>query len=194
MAILAIVESYFENYINIIFEFIITFIISVIIVTLFLSYQIYYSMDKYNSLKFPSRRITKYQKIYQTFNLNFNSIFNYIEKWFEILKWLALTGAITFVAEKTQDSILLFVMTTTYLCLGIYFIGKLIKTTYSCMKSPALTDDLVYGELSRWGVFFRVIRLAVPIGIIVVILTIIGLIGISGLYALMHDVALEMHI
>ena len=57
------------------------------------------------------------------YSLNkFNSefVFSLVQNWFEILKWLMITGAITLVAEKTQNGILRLLMNLTYIFLYIY--------------------------------------------------------------------------
>ena len=53
--------------------------------------------------------------------ISWNFIFDFVKCLFELLKWLIITGAITIVAERTQDRIVLYIMYLTYFSLYIYY-------------------------------------------------------------------------
>ena len=62
--------------------------------------------------------------------INSKFIFSLVHNWFELLKWLTITGVITFAAEKSEDKILLIFMYITYFALFIYLIATALKHLY----------------------------------------------------------------
>jgi hypothetical protein len=121
--------------------------------------------------------------------------------WFDWLKWLIITGAITLIADKTKEIAVLYVMYSTYIILTIYMIILMIKMlNFIVLKLSSLDRERWEGKTNGW-----IRRERPPHTYFTFILAIIQLITYitSGListsivyywYELMHNIVLKFQL
>jgi hypothetical protein len=83
--------------------------------------------------------------------------FDFINGWYDLLKWLVMVGIITLAAENSQDKILLLLMNATYVIFFLFLTGNLIKIFFNFyyIISPQFQENFLKNFRTYWTWFNR---------------------------------------
>lgn len=128
------------------------------------------------------------------------ALLRFTSLWFDWLKWLIMTGAITLIADRTQEIMVVYVMYATYIILTIYIIiftykilNFVLLTIYSFNNKKWAKQIKEWTKqrdsLERVAIITSIIQIPVYISSVLISMSIV-----NYWYRLMHDIVLKFQL